>query len=384
MTKRSVSLIGLFLFSISLTLPSQKLFAATLPKSTQEIVKKLKLDPAILSDADKELQVPKEWVEKAKKEGKLTVRSTPITPTEIKTLFAPFNERYPFIATENFGADQEDRSVKTLVAYRSGRVIADVVTSVGGFIHEYRKAHALEDLRDLPSWKNVPERAKHPEGLWAGNAIHYWCMTYNTKRVQKADLPKKWEDLLSNPKWRGGNLAVGNRPQLWVVHLWSAKGEQWTKDFVTKLMTEVKPQIRKEGMGALVGLAAAGEFDAVFPSNARRVYQNVLNGAPVSYHCPEPAPADVEDTIILRGSPNLHAAKLFVNWLLSKEGQVADYAAKFYTPVHKELEVKEFFPFPDAILGKEVSFGDPAFEQEVTPKVYEFWNNFVLRPSRLR
>ncbi len=359
-------------------------FSAALPKATTEILKNLKLDPKILAGLDKELEVPKDWIEKSKKEGKLIVRSTPITPAEIKTLYAPFNERYPFIATENFGSDQEDRSVKTLVAYRSGRVIADVVTSVGGFIHEYKKANALEDLRSLPGWKNVPERAKDPQGFWVANAIHYWCMTYNTKRVRKEDLPRKWEDFLSNPRWKGGNLAIGNRPQLWVVHLWAAKGERWTRDFVTRLMTEFKPQVRKEGMGALVGLAAAGEFDAVFPSNARRVYQSVLSGAPVSFHCPEPAPADVEDTIVLRGSPNAHAAKLFVNWLVSKEGQIADYAAKFYTPVHKDLEVKDFSPFPDAVAGKETSFGDPAFEQEVTPKVYEFWNSLTQLGGRAR
>jgi iron(III) transport system substrate-binding protein len=371
-----------FLIAMTVWILPGTLIAASIPKATMEILKELKLDPGVLAGVDEELQVPNEWIERARKEGKLIVRSTPITPPEVKTLFGPFNERYPFISVDNSGANQEDRSIKTLVAYRSGRVLSDVVTSVGGFIDEYKKVKALEDLRQLPGWKNVPDKAKDPQGFWAGNAIHYWCMTYNTKRVKKEELPKKWEDFLANPRWKGGTLAMGNRPQLWAVHLWAAKGEAWTKDFMTKLMTEVKPQIRKEGMGALVALAAAGEFDAVFPSNARRVYQNAEKGAPVSFHCPEPAPADVEDTIVLRGSPNPYAAKLFVNWLLSKEGQIVDYAAKAYTPVHKNLDTKAFFPFPEAIAGKQTSFGDPAFEQQVTPKVYDFWNGLLAKGGK--
>lgn len=35
-------------------------FSASLPKSTQEMLKQLKLDPSILSGVDKELKVPKD------------------------------------------------------------------------------------------------------------------------------------------------------------------------------------------------------------------------------------------------------------------------------------------------------------------------------------
>ena len=41
-------------------------FSDALPESTQKILKMLKLDPSILSDIDEELQVPKEWIEKAR------------------------------------------------------------------------------------------------------------------------------------------------------------------------------------------------------------------------------------------------------------------------------------------------------------------------------
>ena len=55
------------LFWIFLATLPQDIFSAPLPQSTQKILKKLKLDPALLAGIDKELKVPNEWIEKAKK-----------------------------------------------------------------------------------------------------------------------------------------------------------------------------------------------------------------------------------------------------------------------------------------------------------------------------
>lgn len=358
--------------------------SAPLPKSSVEMLKKFKLEPSILADIDKELEVPKDWMEKARKEGKVKFRSTPSTPEELKWLLGPFKERYPFIDAEYSGTDQEDRTVKTLVAHRAGRVLSDVLGSVGGYIHAYRESNALDSLRGIPNLKNVPEIAKDPDGFYVGMNVHYWCMAYNTKFVKKEELPKKWEDILNNPKWRGGNLALGNRPQLWALNLWKSKGESWTKDYMTRLITEVKPQIRKEGLNALVDLLAAGEFHAVFPALDARAQQKVEIGAPVGFTCPEPAPVAPEDLMILRGAANPYAARVLVNWLLSKEGQIAYYAAKFYVPVHKDLQRRELLLFPDDLLGKEISYRDPILERDVNPKLIEFWNGLVLRGGRGR
>ena len=280
-------------------------FSASLPKSTQDLLKQFDLDPALLADIDQELAVPKKWIEKAKKEGKLRIRSTPARPDELRTLLGPFKARYPFIDVEFSGTNQQTRSVRTLMAYKSGRILADFITSIGGFIGEYKKANALENLSDIPAFKSVPKEAKGPGGDWVGINQNYWCMSYNTRLVKPEELPKTWEDLLTNPLWGNGNLGLGNRPQLFGVFLWKAKGEKWTKDYLTKLFTEVKPQLRKEGMSLLPQLVAAGEFAAAMPSNNKRPYQLKLAGAPVGFTCPAPVPVSTEDAVILRGG-NIH------------------------------------------------------------------------------
>jgi hypothetical protein len=258
LVERSRFVVGVgFLCAAFLAAPAG--LAATLPKSTEQLLKKAKLSPSVLASIDQDLQVPKEWIDRAKNEGKVRWRSTPATPSDLEILLGPFKERYPFIDVEFSGTNQEDRSVKTLLAYRSGRILSDVVTSIGGFMDQYHKANALEDLSQLPNFKKLPEGAADETRVWVGINQIYWCLSYNTNLVKKEELPKQWEDLLG-PRWTGGRLALGNRPQLWAINLWKAKGEAWTKDFLTKLFTQVKPQLRREGMNALVQLAGAGVF----------------------------------------------------------------------------------------------------------------------------
>ena len=48
-----------------------------------------------------------------------------------------------------------------------------------------------------------------------------------------------------------------------------------------------------------------------------------------------------------------NAAPLFANWLISKEGQLTQYVADGATPIHKDMQSKEFLAFPEEmVLGR--------------------------------
>jgi iron(III) transport system substrate-binding protein len=352
--------------------------AAPLPKATDEILKKLKLEASILGNIDKELELPGGWLDGAKKEGKLRIFST-FDPGQADVLFRPFKERYPFIAIEYSRASHEDRAVRTLIAYKNKKIVTDILTGLGGSFFMYKEMNALDDMRSIPNLKNNPTDTVDPDGLWVGMHMRYWCMAYNTRYLKKEDMPKRWDDVLTNPKLRGGNLGLGNRPQLWALALWKANGEKWAKDFLAKLFTEVQPQLRREGMNAMIELMAAGEFHATLPSAEYRTYQKQLDGAPVSYHCPEPVPVAVSEMGILKGAPNINSARIFVNWFLSKEGQIAQYVSDYAPPVHKDLQRREFVPFAAEILGKKDVFRDPKIELDIQPKLLAYWDELWLR-----
>jgi iron(III) transport system substrate-binding protein len=347
---------------------------AELPNATRDILHKAHLEPSILAGLDRELAMPPQWVAAAKKEPPVKILAS-WDPKQFREMSAPFRERYPYVRIEYTRGSLRERGVKTLEAFEAGRYLADIIASSSNTWAAFKKANGLADLRVLPNFQNLPPENRDPGGLWIGQKIAYRCMAYNTGLIKAADLPKTWDDLVTNPVWRNGTLAIPDIPAVWLPMLWEAKGPAWTTDFLTKLFTVVKPQLRKEGTSAVVKLTAAGETPAMIGAADYRVMELVKKGAPVAWHCPAPVPAAVSQLLMLKGSPAPNGARMFLDWFLSKEGQIAQYAGDYSIPVHKDLERdRRFLPFPDEIVGKPVAMRDESRIQTDMPKlmaVYE-------------
>jgi ABC-type Fe3+ transport system substrate-binding protein len=267
---------------------------------------------------------------------------------------AVFHARFPRVKIKMiYAGSYNERAIKPLIALREGRYITDAVSGFGGSRAQYIRAKAFEDLRPLPSFKN-PIEGSDPNGGWAAIRLRYWCMAYNTKLVDKKQLPEKWEDILTNPYWHNQKIGVASRPQLFLAMLWTAHGKDWVMNYMDKLFTTVKPQHRKEGLSAVVGLVVAGEFVASMPSAQGAVKQMERRGAPVAWHCPSPVPTAVSRIAILKGNPNPNGTRIWVNWLLSKEGQLAQFAADRTSPSHRGLQEAGLMVYPDAIKGKKL------------------------------
>ena len=58
---------------------------------------------------------------------------------------------------------------------------------------------------------------------------------------------------------------------------------------------------------------------------------------------------------------------------MSKEGQIAQFAASGQLPVHKDLQDRKFLPFPDTMYGKPLAFRSPELMETVQPKVMRYW-----------
>jgi iron(III) transport system substrate-binding protein len=333
--------------------------AADLPAATQAALKQVKLDPSIMAGLDDELNIPKEWLDKAKAEGAAKVLGT-WDPQEFQKMEPVFRARYPGVKINYARSSRYDRAITTLMAMQDGRYVADVIVSFNRSYSEFVKANALMDLRELPAFQGLAPGMRSEDGLWVGSKITRRCIGYNTERVKDPkDLPQQWDDFLTNPRWRDGRLAVVNSYTVWLLPLWQSKGEAWATNFLTTLKNEVQPQLRKEGENAALGLVAAGEYDAIIVAAEYRTAQRQKKGAPIGFHCPTPITTAVSSMAVMRGSPNQYAAMIFVNWAISKEGQLLSFAGSGQAPTHKAfLERPEFEYFPDTIHGKEIAFAD--------------------------
>jgi iron(III) transport system substrate-binding protein len=343
------------------------------PPAAKAFIKQLKLSQDVLKGWEDEHKVPAEWVEKAKKEDTLRIYGS-WDNKQFRDMSRAFSERYPFIKMSYTRGNSNTRVTKPLIAFKEGRYVADLLTGIGGAIFLFREANALADLKVLPNFGKLPEGMGSESGIWAGLRTRYWCMSYNPKLISKADMPKRWEDLLTAEKLKDGKLALGRLPQLWLLPLWGTKGEEWTTDYMKKIFSQVRPQRRKEGMNALVNLVAAGEFTAAVATAGYRVKFLVDKGAPVAWHCPEPVPVAISEAGILRNAPNIHSAYLYMNWLLSKEGQLAQFVTSAEAPAHKELFGKGFLSLPKEIEGKAIAFRSPELlGNEVEKKFFGTW-----------
>lgn len=342
-----------------------------LPKATQQMMKDKHLDLKLLSGLDKELQMPQAWIDGAKKEKMLRIGGT-WDPPQFDAFIRPFHERYPYIALRYSRGSRFDRVTKPLLAYKTGRSIVDVITGIGAEYTLFRDAGALENLSVIPNRKNVPPDMQQKDGWWVGQRLRYWCMSYNTQKIAKNQLPKTWDDLVTDPALRNGNIGMGNRPNLWLLPMWEAKGEPWIKNLAQQLFAVNKPQLRNEGMNALIELVVAGEFSVSLPSAEYRTKQLEDKGAPISWHCPEPLPLTISEIIVLKGG-NTNAAFMFTNWFLSKEGQISQYAADLAPPVHKDLQTREFLSYPDEIMGRKAAFLDPELLEKDLDKMLNLW-----------
>jgi iron(III) transport system substrate-binding protein len=362
--------IGILVLAAGLAGPA---FGADLPEPTRAMLKALKMDASVLSGLDRELEVPADWVAKARTEGKVRYLGL-FSRDEWPVFIAPFKARYPFIDIQHTRTGRVGRVDKVLIAFKEGRVIADVLEAVGAAMKSFREAGALTDLGDLPNFTRILPGMRAKDGVWVGERVKYWCIAYNTKLLKKQDLPKRWEDILTIKALHNGNIGLTNRPHNWVLNLWLAHGEAWTRDYLDKLFTTVRPQLRKEGARALVALTIAGEFHAGIPSTDYGVHDYSAKGAPIGWHCPEPVPVAISELVIVKGSKTLNSARIFLNWFLSKEGQLSQFHAAKASPVHKDLQDKGLVKFGNEIKGKSTALRPPESLVAEFPKIQRVWN----------
>jgi iron(III) transport system substrate-binding protein len=155
-----------------------------------------------------------------------------------------------------------------------------------------------------------------PEGMYYTTAAGLVLLTYNTTVVSEKDAPKKWTDLL-DPKWKGkvsiGHPGFSGYVGTWVVQMKKLYG--W--DFFKKLELN-KPRIGRSINDTVTMLNAKESWVAAGPSGT--TLESMDKGNPLKIVYPEDgAVLMVSPSGILKNAPAPNAAKLFMEYLLSKE-----------------------------------------------------------------
>ncbi len=271
-------------------------------------------------------------LEAAKKEGRLTWY-TSMNIDDSQPLIDAFMKKYPFVKVELWRGSSEKVLNKIQTETRVGKVFFDVV-GVNAFETGFVKAAGLA-LRYLPPSAALYRKGfVDPDGYWVDTYTNYYVIGYNTKLVSKAEAPKDWGDLL-NPRWKG-KFAMDPEDYPWFMALQEVWGREKAEPFMKSLATQ-DIQWRK-GHSLIVKLLTAGEFPLGLVY-AHRVEELKRMGAPVEWvTTADPIPAELHPIAIAAKAPNPNAAKLFVEFVVSREGQtmIKEFGR---VPSHPDVEL---------------------------------------------
>jgi iron(III) transport system substrate-binding protein len=254
-------------------------------------------------------------IEGAKKERSL-IWYTSTSIEDIERLFDAFTKKYPFIKTEFFNAGSARVFNRILNEARAGKIFFDLVAVRGVETHQLVKGGFLQPYVS-PEASAYPQGFKDTNGYWVDYFDAYNVIGYNTKLVPKDRAPKSWDDLL-DPSWKG-KIAMDEEMYSWYAPMAVAWGRERAQRFM-KALAKQDIQLRT-GQSLIAQLMAAGEFPMAMVL-AHRIEKMKEQGAPVEWVTTlDPVTVSLHPIGVAAKAPHSNAAKLFIDFVLSKEGQ---------------------------------------------------------------
>jgi len=295
---------------------------------------------AIASAAESKPAWQRDWekiLEGAKKEGEVRLwGEQEITHTDI---IAAFNKEFPFIKAVTVSGRVGDLMPRIVAERRAGKFLADIYSGgLGGrSFYDFHKAGVLDPLRPVLLLPEVVDGSKWLngehfyadsekqfvlmyEGSVAGNGLHY-----NTALVDVKEFKSYWD--LIQTKWKGKILlferpGVGSPSVIRFYH-----HAQLGPDFIKRLFGEMDVTVSQDRRQSSDWLAS-GKFPICIDcGDTDRAKQQGLpvdefphaNLKEASY---EVSTSGNSGLALINGAPNPNAARVFINWFLSRAGQM--------------------------------------------------------------
>ena len=248
----------------------------------------------------------------AKKEGKLVYYTANFAEVEQQVINA-FNKRFPEIKVEMVRAPGGQLITRVKTEAAAGKLFADVI--------DHSDRALMMPLVDMfqdyapPNAADYNPDAQISPKLWP-RATLVWSIAYNTELVKNP--PKSWMDL-TKPEYdkMTSQVIAPSGGTTWTRIMFERQvlGEDyWKKQAATH------PTLYPSG-APMSDSMVRGEI-AMGPLLYNAIYPKQKDGAPIKiFFPPEGAPVNPYASGIPKTAAHPNAAKLFLNWNMSNEGQ---------------------------------------------------------------
>jgi ABC-type Fe3+ transport system substrate-binding protein len=265
-------------------------------------------------------------IDGAKKEGRVVFYAS-MEAQSAQRLVAQFEKRYPFIKVDATRIGSERMATRLVAEAQSRKVQADVVNQSGFDFYGVLQKGIFE-IYQSPERAALPAEYKDENGLWTINSATLNVIGYNTKLVTPTSVPKSFWDL-TDPKWKG-QLLMDENESKWMAGMMTYYGEAKVMELLRKLATQ-EIQFRV-GHTLIQTLAAVGERPIVAVAFANGVDRLKKDGAPIDWVAADPIIGLTFGLGLVKDAPHPNAARLFIDFLLSREGQETLAAVGYYAP----------------------------------------------------
>jgi iron(III) transport system substrate-binding protein len=277
-------------------------------------------------------------IEAAKKEGKISFY-TAMDLEFAERLGKAFEAKYPGIAARVERSGAERVFSRIAQEYASNIRAVDVVnTSDQAHCVIWKRNDWLAPYLPEEVVKYYDKRYYDPEGLNVTTRILVSPLAYNTNLVKKEDAPKGFKDLL-DPKWKGKLVKAHPAYSGTIMNATFETARDLGWDYFVKLAAQNVMQV--QSATDTPKRISIGERAVMVDGAGYLVIRFKEAGQPVEIIYPEEGtPLATGPSAVFKGAPHPNAARLFQNWMHSREAQqvLVDWARQ-YSP-HKQTVEK--------------------------------------------
>ena len=213
--------------------------------------------------------------------------------------------------------------------YISGNISPLTVFHRAKILEPIKPLLLLPEVVDTSAWYEGKHHYDDPENRYIfvfEGTPRSGEITYNTKLVNPSEIKSYWD--LLNPKWKGKIVSVDPLVSgpISAAHIFFYKQPDLGAEFLRRLHAEMDIAIVRSNEQMLDWLSA-GKF--AFGIGARDVDTAMMQGLPLMQFLPGALKEGSSVTAYngtlsyFNRAPHPNAAKVAINWLLSREGQTA-------------------------------------------------------------
>lgn len=253
-------------------------------------------------------------VEGARKEGRVNIY-TSLNTRDSGPITEAFEKKYG-IKTALWRSSSEKVLQRAVTEARSGRFAFDVLETNGPEMEALYREQLLAPFHS-PHFKDLPPAAFPKHRHYVADRFNFFVIGYNTNLVKPDEVPNSYQDLV-HPRF-AGRVGIESGDTDWFAAIVKAMGEEKGLAFFRQL-AQNKPQMRT-GHTLLAELLSSGEIPLAATIYNHNVEKMAQRGAPVKWKALHPTFGRPNAIGVTPRAPNPHAALLFADFMLSKDGQ---------------------------------------------------------------